>query len=53
MADPELTLEGQQMAEDFVIAYHDVPFNAIYSSPLLERERRRRQSLKRSEFIPN
>ena len=34
MADPELTVEGQQMAEDFATAYRDVPFKAVYSSPL-------------------
>ena len=33
-ADPELTVEGQQMAEDFATVYRDVPFKAVYSSPL-------------------
>ncbi len=34
-ADPELTVEGRQMAEDFATAYRDVPFKAVYCSPLL------------------
>jgi broad specificity phosphatase PhoE len=33
-ADPELTPEGEQMAADFALAYRDVPFRAVYSSPL-------------------
>lgn len=33
-ADPELTLEGQQMADDFALAYRHAPFAAVYSSPL-------------------
>jgi len=32
--DPELTREGNQMAEDFAEAYRSVPWAAVFSSPL-------------------
>ena len=32
--DPDLTLEGHQMAEDFAAAYKSLPWVAIFSSPL-------------------
>ena len=32
--DPELTLEGRQMAEDFVATYRTVNWAAIYASPM-------------------
>jgi probable phosphoglycerate mutase len=32
--DPELTAEGQQMAQDFAASYRGVPWTAIYCSPL-------------------
>jgi len=38
MADPELTVEGEQMAQDFAVAYKNLPFLAIYSSPLRRTE---------------
>ena len=37
-ADPELTVEGEQMAQDFAAAYKNLPFLAIYSSPLRRTE---------------
>ena len=37
-ADPELTVEGEQMAQDFASAYKNLPFLAIYSSPLSRTE---------------
>src|SRR5687768_7739930 len=32
--DPELTSDGQAMAEAFALAYRNVSWNAIYCSPL-------------------
>ena len=37
-ADPELSVEGEQMAQDFAAAYRNLPFLAIYSSPLRRTE---------------
>jgi broad specificity phosphatase PhoE len=36
--DPELSVEGEQMAQDFAAAYKNLPFLAIYSSPLRRTE---------------
>lgn len=32
--DPDMTAEGQEMAEDFAKAYHHVSWQAIFSSPM-------------------
>ncbi len=32
--DPELTAEGDEMAQDFAEAYQSVPWNAVYCSPM-------------------